>query len=86
MPGSRLVKVSSSLSVPESKVSTLPASSSQVISATVTPYPANDRKITTFGVAYKPIPQAVLKVDYQNVGNAAGTGVDQINIALGYLF
>jgi hypothetical protein len=48
--------------------------------------PANDRKITTFGFAYKPIPQAVVKVDYQNVEDAAGAGVDQFNIALGYLF
>ncbi|HYM61562.1 MAG TPA: ABC transporter C-terminal domain-containing protein [Thermoanaerobaculia bacterium] len=48
--------------------------------------PENDGRIWTLGVAVKPIPQTVIKVDYQNVNNAAGTGVNQFNIGLGYIF
>ena len=48
--------------------------------------PENDARVTTFGVAYKPIPQTVIKVDWQNVTNRARTGVDQLNVALGYIF
>ena len=48
--------------------------------------PANDQTILTLGVAFKPIPQTVLKIDWQNVDNESGTGVDQWNIALGYIF
>jgi hypothetical protein len=48
--------------------------------------PANDRTIRTIGLAYRPIPNVALKIDHQNVGDAAGTGVDQWNFALGYLF
>src|SRR6185436_6102451 len=33
--------------------------------------PANDQSILTLGVAFKPIPQTVLKVDWQNVENEA---------------
>lgn len=47
---------------------------------------ANDQDILTLGIAYKPIPQTVIKIDWQNVDNAAGTGVDQFNIGLGYIF
>ena len=48
--------------------------------------PANDVEISTFGIAFKPIPQAVIKVDYQNVDDGANKGVDQVNAALGYIF
>jgi hypothetical protein len=48
--------------------------------------PANDRKILTLGLAWKPIPQTVIKADWQNVKNRARTGNDQLNIALGYIF
>jgi len=48
--------------------------------------PVNDVDIMTLGLAWKPIPQTVIKVDYQNVNNQAGTGVDQFNAALGYIF
>jgi hypothetical protein len=47
---------------------------------------ANDQNILTFGVAVKPIPQTVIKIDWQNVDNAANTGLNQWNIALGYIF
>jgi hypothetical protein len=48
--------------------------------------PATDVELLTVGVAYQPIPQVILKVDFQDFDNAAGTGTDQLNVALGYLF
>ena len=47
---------------------------------------ANDQNILTIGVAVKPIPQTVIKVDWQDVDNAAGTGLSQWNIGVGYIF
>lgn len=47
---------------------------------------ALDQSITTLGIQWKPISQTVIKADYQNVGNEAGTGTNQWNIALGYIF
>ncbi len=48
--------------------------------------PATDRSIVSLGAAWNPIMQIVLKVDYQVHSNDADTGVDQLNVALGYLF
>lgn len=48
--------------------------------------PANDQEILTLGFAYKPIEQLILKADYQDIDNEAGTGIDQINVLLGYIF
>lgn len=48
--------------------------------------PANDASQWTAGVVFKPIPQVVVKVDGQWRKNAANTGVNQINVALGYEF
>jgi hypothetical protein len=48
--------------------------------------PVNEMKIFTYGVQYRPIPQTVIKADYQNVDNEAGTGLDQWNIGIGYIF
>jgi len=48
--------------------------------------PANDVESLTLGLAYRPIDQVILKLDYQDLDNAARTGVDQINLALGYIF
>ena len=48
--------------------------------------PATDRTIVSLGVAWKPVPQVVLKADYDGHSNRAGTGVNQVNVALGYLF
>jgi len=48
--------------------------------------PANDRTSWTFGLSYKPHPNVVLKLDWHDEDNAAGTGQDQFNFALGYLF
>lgn len=47
---------------------------------------ALDQTIKTFGVQWKPIAQTVVKADYQNVDNAAGTGTNQWNLAIGYIF
>jgi len=47
---------------------------------------ANDVRVWTVGANYRPIPQIVLKVDYQDFENEARTGVDQWNIGLGWLF
>jgi hypothetical protein len=48
--------------------------------------PVNDVKVMTYGVSYKPIPKVVIKLDFQDYDNAAGTGVDQWNLAAGFLF
>jgi hypothetical protein len=38
------------------------------------------------GLTWKPIPQVVLKADYQDVDNGAGTGVDAFQLGLGWIF
>lgn len=48
--------------------------------------PSNDRRILTVGFSWKPIPDVVLKADYQVNHNETETGVNQFNVALGYLF
>jgi hypothetical protein len=48
--------------------------------------PSNDLEILTLGINYLPIPQLVLKADYQNVSNAASKDIDRINLGLGYVF
>lgn len=48
--------------------------------------PASEQKIFTYGLQFRPIPQTVIKADYQNVDNEAGTGLDQWNIGIGYIF
>ncbi|MGD2115485.1 MAG: hypothetical protein PVG07_10555 [Acidobacteriota bacterium] len=48
--------------------------------------PANDQESLTLGLAWKPFPQAIVKADYQDYDNGAGTGLDQLNVALGYIF
>ncbi len=48
--------------------------------------PANDRTQYTFGVNYKPIPNVVVKAEYQNLDNAADEAVDQFNFGVGYVF
>ena len=47
---------------------------------------SNDVRELTLGVAYKPIGQIVLKADWQERRDAARTGVNQWNVALGYIF
>ena len=48
--------------------------------------PANDRSLVTVGAMWKPVPNVSLKADYQIVSNDADTGVNQLNVNLGYLF
>ena len=48
--------------------------------------PANDVEILTLGLDWKPIGSVVFKIDWQDIDNAAGTGTDQFNLALGYVF
>ncbi len=48
--------------------------------------PENNGRLFTLGVAAKPIPQTVIKIDWQKATNRAGTGTDQFNIGLGYIF
>lgn len=48
--------------------------------------PANDAEVLTLGFAFKPIEQIVVKTDWQDFDNEAGTGVDQFNVLLGYVF
>ena len=48
--------------------------------------PASEQKIFTYGIQFRPIAQTVIKADYQNIDNEAGTGLDQWNIGIGYIF
>jgi hypothetical protein len=48
--------------------------------------PARDGESLTLGLNFQPIDEIVLKADYQDYDNEAGTGIDQINVALGYIF
>jgi uncharacterized coiled-coil protein SlyX len=48
--------------------------------------PAQDRTIWTFGAEYHPIFNVVIKADYQQISNQAGTGLNQFNIGMGYSF
>ncbi|MBI2570434.1 MAG: hypothetical protein HYV63_25825 [Candidatus Schekmanbacteria bacterium] len=47
---------------------------------------ASTRSFLTIGLEYAPLPQVVFKVDYANADNDAGTGLDQIGAAIGYIF
>ena len=48
--------------------------------------PANDRSVLTAGAAFYPHAQVVVKADYEWNSNAADTGVDRWNAAIGFLF
>ncbi len=48
--------------------------------------PARDRTNVTFGLTYKPHPNVAFKMDYVNRDNEANTAVDQLNLAVNYLF
>ena len=47
---------------------------------------SRDGDFTTLGVDFKPIPNVVVKTEYQWLTNAAGTGRNQFNLNLGYSF
>ena len=48
--------------------------------------PGNDQRVLTLGLAYQPLPQVVVKIDWQQVETGASSGVDQLNVGLGYIF
>lgn len=48
--------------------------------------PANERSFLTVGVGVKPLPNVVFKGDFQRIKTAARNGVNQFNLAVGYLF
>ena len=48
--------------------------------------PANDVRLWTLGLDYRPIQHVAIKADYEICRNAARTGVNQWNLALGWLF
>ena len=48
--------------------------------------PANDRNDLTIGVNYKPIPNVVIKSEYQRLANEANESENQFNFGLGYVF
>jgi hypothetical protein len=48
--------------------------------------PANDIDELTVGVAFKPIDRLIFKLDWSQQHNAAETGVNAWNVALGYIF
>lgn len=47
---------------------------------------STDNTYVTAGIEVKPLPQIVLKVDHTWVSNDAGTGVNQFNINVSYVF
>lgn len=47
---------------------------------------SNDLEIFTLGLAYQPIEQLIFKIDWQDVDVPTGSGVDQFNVAFGYIF
>jgi hypothetical protein len=44
------------------------------------------RTLSTLGIELKPVPNVVLKLDYQIIANDAKTGQNQLNVSLGYAF
>jgi hypothetical protein len=47
---------------------------------------SRDGVLKTLGIELKPIPNIVVKTDYQWISNEAGTGRNQFNVNLGYAF
>jgi hypothetical protein len=47
---------------------------------------ANDVRVKTIGLSWRPITHVVVKADYQDFDNRAGSGVDQWNLLLGFIF
>ena len=48
--------------------------------------PARDRESWTFGLAYYPTDQVVVKADYVDESNEAQTGQDLLRLSIGYIF
>lgn len=47
---------------------------------------ANDVTVKTIGVSWRPISYVVVTADFQDFDNRAGTGTDQWNVGLGFIF
>jgi hypothetical protein len=47
---------------------------------------ANDVSVKTIGLSWRPITHVVVKADYQDFDNRAGSGTDQWNLGLGFIF
>lgn len=47
---------------------------------------ANDVRLKTIGVSWRPISQIVVTADFQDFENRAGTGADQWSLGLGFIF
>ncbi len=47
---------------------------------------ANEKKITTAGISYMPIPVVAVKFDYQHISRADGNREDRVNLGLAYMF
>jgi hypothetical protein len=58
----------------------------QAVAPGATADPANQQTTIALGLNYRPLPQVAVKADYDLELNAAGTGRNQLNLALGYLF
>ena len=61
-------------------------SAQQSVPAGFSADPANDLRLWTFGVQFRPIPQIVVKADYQDYNDHARSATDRWNVALGWLF
>jgi len=48
--------------------------------------PANHQRHSTIGAVFRPIEQIALKADYQRIQRGDRTGVNQWNLAIGYVF
>ena len=47
---------------------------------------SKDFNVTTIGLAWKPIGNTVIKTDYEIHSNASSSGINQFNVAIGWLF
>jgi hypothetical protein len=50
------------------------------------PNRAFEKKITTVGVSYLPIPAVALKFDYVHISRADGNRTDQVNLGMAYMY
>ena len=48
--------------------------------------PSNDVTIWTFGLAWQPIDNVIIKLDYQDWDNDANDAMDRLNFGFGYVF
>ncbi|MFZ5786593.1 MAG: hypothetical protein ACOY3Y_09155 [Acidobacteriota bacterium] len=48
--------------------------------------PDSQVDVRTYGISFKPFEQIVVKADFQDFDTPTGSGVDQFNVALGWIF